>query len=184
MLLYIALAVLGPLAVSGGGYCKRASSAPVTNDYGWDSCDENGLSCCYWIHNDTVIIYSHGFKDGKYHPNTHCEYIIDIDSKCDIHICYSMDFSMAGNDQISVGTKDVNIKYKTSKQPFDVNLNSNTASINFNTEDGDVKDGSKWAIGMVCQPKTEYKSVCEVCESIKAEMEKGPVDEEVIKVIS
>lgn len=183
MMLYLTLAVLlVPLGVSGN-FCKRETVHQKYAD-GWDACDENGMSCCYYIRNSSVVIYSHGYKDGQYFPNTHCEYIINIEQDCEINICYGINFSMDGGDGIQVRTKEVQVDYRAKKRPFDVNLNKNTASISFNTDSGDVAPGSKWAIGMVCVPKNKYASICEVCESISDEINSGPDGDEVIKVIS
>jgi len=181
MLLYLALAVLAPLAVTSN-YCKR-EVLHQANEYGWDACDENGMACCYYIHNSSVIIYSHGYNDGRYYPNTHCEYIIDVDDDCEINICYGYSFSMDGGDGLEVRTSQVNVDWRGKKKPFNVNLHGNKASISFNTDGGDVKEGSKWQIGMTCVPKNKYASICEACESIAEEMKAGPDGDEVIKVI-
>lgn len=90
---------------------------------------------------------------------------------------------MAGNDMIKVSTKKVKVDYRSKKRPFDVNLNGNRASITFTSGPEETKSNSKWAMGMVCVPKTEYKTVCEVCESIQEEMKNGPENDEVIKVL-
>jgi len=162
---------------------REAGFNIAENPSGWDKCDTEGLTCCYWI-NGTVIIFSHGYNDGKYDVNTHCEYIIDLDPDCDIAFCMSMDFSMAGDDKINIRNTETSITWEGKKKPFNTVINGNTASITFTSSGKDVPDGSKWAVGIVCIPKGEYKSVCEVCDEIADQMKEGPDGDSILKKLN
>jgi len=177
----VALAVI---ALGADTYCKRQTGYTYSlAANGWDKCDSNGLACCYYV-NGSVIIYSHNYNNGSYNPNTHCEYIIDIDEDCDLHMCIAMDFSMDGGDSIKITTMDASIEYRGEKSLFNANLGSNAASLTFRSDDSEpLESGSKWAIGFVCVPKTEYRSVCEVCEDLADQIVEGPEDDEVVKAV-
>lgn len=173
----VGLAVAFQCVKRQSGYTYSQASS------GWDKCDNNGLACCYWI-NNTVIIYSHGYNEGKYNPNTHCEYIIDLDPDCDIVYCVSMDFSMDGNDQIKIRNLDSSLTFTGSKKPFNAQLDGNKASVSFTSGPDVPAEGSKWAMGIVCVPKVEYKSVCEICDEIADQIEEGPDGDEIIKSLN
>lgn len=150
-----------------------------TSAEGWDHCDMNGLACCYYI-NGTVIIFSHGFNNGSYNPNTHCEYVINLDPKCDIIICATMDFSMAGNDKISITTLESQMSFEK-KPPFNQKIEGNKATVRFQSGPNEPPEGSKWSLGIVCVPKTEYKSVCEICDEIADQQDEGPAGDAILK---
>lgn len=159
---------------------REAGYAIETVPSGWEKCDTGGLTCCYWI-NGTVIVFSHGFILGKYNENTHCEYIIDLDPKCDIVFCMEMDFSMNGNDKLQIRTLETSITWSGKKKPFNTRISGNSASVTFTSSADDVPNGSKWAMGIVCVPKGEYKTVCEACDEIADQMKEGPDGDEIIK---
>jgi len=152
----------------------------ITSAEGWDHCDSNGLACCYYI-NGTVIIFSHGFNNGSYNPNTHCEYIIDLDPECDIVICATMDFSMNGNDMVSIHTAETTMNWRGKKQPFNTRVSGNKATVRFQSGPEEPPEGSKWSLGIVCVPKTEYKSVCEVCDEIADQQDEGPDGDNILQ---
>jgi len=182
MIKYLVVVAAVASAVIAFQCTKRQASGYQyqTSAEGWDKCDSNGLACCYYI-NGTVIIYSHGYDAGQYNPNTHCEYVIDLDSECDIVICATMDFSMNGNDMVSIRTLDTNIKWAGQNQPSSVRVGGNKATIAFNSGPDVPADGSKWSLGIVCVPKTEYKPVCEVCEDIENIQSNGPNGDSILK---
>eukprot|EP00116_Pleurobrachia_bachei_P003634 sb/3463896/ len=175
----------------------------------------NGLACCYYF-NGSVILYSHNYHNGTYNPNTHCEYIIDIDWDCNLVMCVELDMSMApGSGKLTEtsrqpirthylghmtgyqpirdqnflirsvpdtqlrNTLQFTITYKGTKTPFNANLNDNSASVMFTSEDGGGED-NKWSMGMVCVPKTDYRSVCEICEDIADQQLAGPEGDEIL----
>jgi len=175
----VVLALIGA-AVAVNQCVKRQAGPIVTSAEGWEHCDSNGMACCYYI-NGTVIIFSHGYNNGTYNSNTHCEYIIDLDPECDIVICATMDFSMNGNDMVQIQTADSTINWSGQKKPFNPRINSNKATVRFNSGGDEPAQGSKWSLGIVCVPKTEYKSVCEVCDEIADQQEEGPNGEAILK---
>jgi len=152
----------------------------ITSAEGWEHCDSNGIACCYYI-NGTVIIYSHGFNNGSYNPNTHCEFIIDLDPECDIVICAGLNYGMNGNDMISIHTNEINMDWRSKKRPFHQRINGNKATLRFQSGPEVPPDGTKWSMGIVCVPKIEHKSVCEVCDEISEEQEKGPNGDNILK---
>lgn len=180
-MLLLSLAFVALLSTASTRFCKR--EAYGENEYGYDACDTNGFSCCYRIHNGTVIIYSHNYNNGTYNPNTHCQYIIDVDDDCDINVCYQYEMSIGGGGSIKIGNKDTQIEVRSDKRPFDFAIDGSSISVNFESDASEPKEGSKWAIGFVCVPKAEYKSVCEVCDGLREEMDAGPVGDAVVKVI-
>jgi len=175
---------LGALASVTSNYCKRDTGYTYSlAANGWDKCDSNGLACCYYV-NGSVVIYSHGYNNnGSYNANTHCEYIIDINADCNIVMCIQMDFSMDGGDSIKIRTMDMSIDYRGDKRPYNANLNSNSASVEFSSDSSEPPAGSNWAMGFVCIPYTDYRSVCEVCDDIADEMNAGPEGDEVVKAL-
>ena len=56
------------------------------------------------------------------------------------------------------------------KKPFNTVLDGNRASIDFTSRET-PPEGSKWSMGLVCIPKTEYKSICEVCDGTNINVE-------------
>jgi len=177
------LVVVALIGVAVAWQCVKRQTSPngyLTSAEGWDHCDQNGLACCYYI-NGSVIIFSHGYNNGSYNPNTHCEYVIDLDPECDIVVCAQMDFSMAGDDMISISTVESNIKWTGEKQPFNSKVEGNKASVRFTSSANDPPEGSKWSLGIVCVPKTEYKSVCEVCDEIADQQQEGPNGDNILK---
>ncbi|KAL5267586.1 hypothetical protein ACHWQZ_G004583 [Mnemiopsis leidyi] len=180
------LVVIALVGIAGAYQCTKRETGQykyVTSAEGWDHCDSNGLACCYYI-NGTVIIFSHGYNNGSYNPNTHCEYVIDLDPECDIVVCASMDFSMNGNDMVSIQTMDMNIKWTGNKKPFNSRVHGHKASIRFTSGPDAPPEGSKWSMGIVCVPKTEYKSVCEVCDEIAEQQGNGPDGDNILQPIN
>lgn len=51
------------------------------------------------------------YNNGTYNPNTHCEYIIDFDPKCDIVYCVQLDFSMNGGDSMKIRNLETSVCY-------------------------------------------------------------------------
>lgn len=175
----LALGALTEVSLASS-YCKRDTGYTYSlAANGWDKCDSNGLSCCYYV-NDSVVIYSHGYNNGSYNANTHCEYIIDIEGDCNIVMCIQMDFSMDGGDSIKIRTSDMSIDYRGTKRPYNANLNSNAVSVEFDSDSSEPPTGSKWSMGFVCVPDTDYRSVCEVCDDIADEMNAGPDGDDVV----
>eukprot|EP00116_Pleurobrachia_bachei_P018532 sb/3478794/ len=97
-------------------------------------------------------------------------------------MCVELDMSMAPGSGVMIKTMDTSITYKGTKTPFNANLNDNSASVMFTSEDGGGED-NKWSMGMVCVPKTDYRSVCEICEDIADQQLAGPEGDEVFKFI-
>merc|ERR1712240_862456 len=59
---YMVLASLVVGAVIAFECQKR--QAPTMTEFGWDVCDANGLSCCYYINatsGQSIVLYSHGY---------------------------------------------------------------------------------------------------------------------------
>lgn len=177
----LVLVVLVGAAIAYQCVAKRDTNQNfITSAEGWEHCDTNGLACCYYV-NGSVIIFSHGYNNGSYNPNTHCEYIIDLDPDCDIVICTTMDFSMDGNDMISIHTSDMSIKWRGNKKPFNPRINGHKATVRFTSGPESPREGSKWSMGIVCVPKIEYKPVCEVCDEIASQQEEGPNGDSILK---
>jgi len=176
----LVLAVLVGVAVASQCFAKRDTSNFITAAEGWEHCDSNGLACCYYV-NGSVIIFSHGFNNGSYNPNTHCEYVIDLDPECNIAICAGMDFGMHGNDMISIHTSDMELNWRSKKRPFNSIVEGNKATVRFQSGPELPPDGTKWSLGIVCVPKIEHKSVCEVCDEIADQQEEGPNGDSILK---
>jgi len=180
------LLVLASLVVAAviAFQCQKRQ-APLMSEYGWDNCDADGLSCCYFLNatsGQTIVLYSHGYDEGQYSPNTHCNYVIDFDGDCNIHLCMQLDFSMNPGDTIKVHQQNFQMGIYGNKQPSNMVLDGNRASIDF-TSVTTPPEGSKWSMGLVCIPKTEYKSICEVCDEMAEDQLEGPDDGETVKVI-
>lgn len=192
MWLFLVSVAVGPLLVEGAvsNICKREDNF-IAGSWGFDNCDENGLACCYYIKiNETtadgVIVYSHGWKDGAYVPNTHCQYIIEIDPKCEIAACFEMGFGLDGDDMIKVHNRDVQMDLKQSKRkmaPGDFIVPGNKIQVDFISGDGEKPNGSKWAMGFVCNPENDYKTICELCDDIKDQLEEGPDGDNIVKLV-
>ena len=56
------------------------------------------------------------------------------------------------------------MNWRGKKQPFNTRVSGNKATVRFQSGPEEPPEGSKWSLGIVCVPKTEYKSVCEVCD--------------------